>query len=55
VGPTGTSKTITVIDEINENYNNPKFANLITAFSGKTSSYQIQKQMESKMCTKRRK
>jgi Cdc6-like AAA superfamily ATPase len=37
VGPTGTSKTVVVLDELNEKYNNKEATNLSTAFSGKTS------------------
>jgi len=33
-GPTGTGKTVNVINEININYYNDVFTNLITAFSG---------------------
>ncbi len=33
-GPTGTGKTVNVINEINVNYYNEVFTNLITAFSG---------------------
>jgi len=35
-GPTGTGKTINVINEIGNNYLNETFTNLITAFSGQT-------------------
>jgi dynein heavy chain, axonemal len=33
-GPTGTGKTVNVINEIITNYHNEQFTNLITAFSG---------------------
>jgi dynein heavy chain len=33
-GPTGTGKTVNVINELNINFYNEKFTNLITAFSG---------------------
>ena len=33
-GPTGTGKTVNVINELNINFYNEKYTNLITAFSG---------------------
>ena len=54
-GPTGTGKTINVINELNANYLNEKYTNLCTSFSGQTSANQLQLTMESKINTKRRK
>lgn len=34
IGPTGTGKTINIVNEFNNLYFNDKFTNLITAFSG---------------------
>lgn len=53
-GPTGTGKTVNIANEINTNYLNETFANLVTAFSGQTGCNQIQKQIETKMNIKRR-
>ena len=53
-GPTGTGKTVNVINEININYYNEVFTNLITAFSGQTNCNQVQRSIETKMNTKRR-
>lgn len=33
-GPTGTGKTSNIVSEINKNYFNTEYTNLITAFSG---------------------
>ena len=60
-GPTGTGKTVNVINELNtwffklRKYYNASFTNLITAFSGQTTVNQVQKAIESKMTTKKRK
>ena len=37
VGNTGTGKTVNVISELNLNYFNDTYSNLITAFSGKSN------------------
>ena len=37
VGNTGTGKTVNVISELNLNYFNDIYSNLITAFSGKSN------------------
>ena len=54
-GPTGTGKTVNVINEINKHYLNPEYANLSTSFSGQTNANQVQRLIESKVCTRRRK
>lgn len=52
-GPTGTAKTISVINEIRGTYTNDKFATIMTVFSGQTSANQIQELIESKMNSRR--
>ncbi len=37
-GPTGTGKTVNVLNELNLNYINEKYTNLCTSFSGQTSA-----------------
>ncbi|KAL4494234.1 hypothetical protein ABPG73_018753, partial [Tetrahymena malaccensis] len=54
-GPTGTGKTVNVINELNKHYLNPEYSNLQTAFSGQTNVNQVQRLIESKVCTRRRK
>ena len=54
-GPTGTGKTVNIVTELNKNYYNEDYTNLCTSFSGQTQANQIQKIIESKMNTKRRK
>ena len=54
-GPTGTGKTSNIVNELNRHYFNPEYTNLITAFSGQTLVNQVQKTIESKVCTRRRK
>lgn len=41
VGNTGTGKTVNIVNELNNNYFNDTFSNLITAFSGRTTCNQI--------------
>lgn len=36
-GPTGTGKTVNIVNTLNNNYFNEKYTNLITAFSGQTT------------------
>lgn len=54
-GTTGTGKTSNIVNELNKHYFNPEYTNLITAFSGQTLANQVQKTIESKVCTRRRK
>lgn len=54
-GPTGTGKTVNVLNELNRHYFNVEYTNLCTAFSGQTTANQVQKLIESKVCTRRRK
>ncbi len=41
VGPTGTGKTVHVINILNQKYYNETFTNLITAYSGQTKCNQV--------------
>jgi dynein heavy chain len=41
VGGTGTGKTLNVVNQLNNNYYNATYTNLITAFSGRSMSNQI--------------
>jgi dynein heavy chain len=52
-GPTGTAKTIGIMNELAKNYTNDKFGNIKTVFSGQTSANQIQMMIEAKMTTRR--
>ncbi len=54
-GPTGTGKTANVINEINKNYFNTEYTNLCTSFSGQTKANQVQRLIEGKVSTRRRK
>jgi dynein heavy chain len=54
-GPTGTGKTISIVNEININFSNDQYANLTTCFSGQTGANQLQRTIETKMSTRRRK
>ncbi|CAD8115295.1 unnamed protein product [Paramecium sonneborni] len=54
-GPTGTGKTSNIVSEINKNYFNQEYSNLITAFSGQTLVNQVQKTIEAKVNSRRRK
>jgi len=36
-GPTGTGKTVNIINELNTSYFNESYTNFITAFSGQTN------------------
>mmetsp|Transcript_28833 Transcript_28833/g.26129 ORF Transcript_28833/g.26129 Transcript_28833/m.26129 type:complete len:231 (-) Transcript_28833:4793-5485(-) len=54
-GPTGTGKTISIVNEINNHFSNEDYANLTTCFSGQTGANQVQKTIEAKMSTRRRK
>ena len=54
-GPTGTGKTVNIVNELNKNYFNEDCTNLCTGFSGQTQANQIQRIIESKVNTKRRK
>ena len=55
VGPTGTGKTVNITSELNKKYFNTTYTNSITQFSSKTNCNQVQKTVEAKMNTKRRK
>ena len=52
-GPTGTGKTVNIINELNINYFNDTCTNLITAFSGQTTCNQVQRAIENKMSSRR--
>lgn len=54
-GMTGTGKTVNIINEMNKFYFNAEYTNLCTSFSGQTRSNQVQKLIESKVCSRRRK
>lgn len=54
-GPTGTGKSVQILNELNNNYYNQHYTFLSTAFSGQTNVNQIQKLIESKVCTRKRK
>lgn len=54
-GPTGTGKSINVGSELIQNYYNQTYTFLTTAFSGQTVANQVQRLIESKVCTRRRK
>jgi dynein heavy chain, axonemal len=54
-GPTGTGKSINVANELNVNYYNQTYTFLTTAFSGQTVANQVQRLVDSKVCTRRRK
>jgi dynein heavy chain len=55
VGPTGTGKSINVTKELGTNYYNETYTFLTTAFSGQTMANQVQRLIDSKVCTRRRK
>lgn len=55
VGPTGTGKTLGITTELQVSYYNSYYTSLATAFSGQTTASQIQKVIEAKVCTRRRK
>lgn len=55
VGPTGTGKSMNVAKELQTNYYNSYYTFLTTAFSGQTNANQIQRLIDSKVCTRRRK
>jgi dynein heavy chain len=54
-GPTGTGKSINVSNELINNYYNANYTFLATAFSGQTNANQVQRLIDSKVCTRRRK
>ena len=54
-GPTGTGKSVQILNELYQNYYNPTYTFLSTAFSGQTVANQVQRLIESKVCTRRRK
>lgn len=54
-GPTGTGKSVQIINELTNNYYNQYYTFLSTAFSGQTNVNQVQKLVESKVCTRKRK
>lgn len=54
-GPTGTGKSINIANELNVNYYNATYTFLATAFSGQTNANQVQRLIDSKVCTRRRK
>jgi len=54
-GPTGTGKTISIQNELKQKFTNEDYANLTTVFSGQTQANQLQKTIEAKMTTRRRK
>jgi dynein heavy chain len=54
-GPTGTGKTSNIVSELNKHYFNPDYTNLITAFSGQTLVNQVQRTIEGKVNSRRRK
>ncbi|EAS04067.1 axonemal dynein heavy chain (macronuclear) [Tetrahymena thermophila SB210] len=54
-GPTGTGKTVNIINELQQHYFNSEYTNLCTSFSGQTQANQVQRLIESKVCTRRRK
>lgn len=53
VGPTGTGKTIGIMNEINETFNRKDIGNIISNFSGQTQVNMVQTQIESKMTTRK--
>lgn len=55
VGPTGTGKSVNVANELSLNYYNQTYTFLTTAFSGQTNANQVQRLIDSKVCTRRRK
>ena len=54
-GPTGTGKSINVSKELAANYYDSNYTFLCTGFSGQTNVNQIQRLIDSKVCTRRRK
>jgi len=54
-GPTGTGKTMNIVTQLNQHFFNPEYTNLCTSFSGQTVANQVQRQVEAKVCTRRRK
>lgn len=40
-GPTGTGKTVNIINELNRNYFNEIYTNCATSFSGQTTANQV--------------
>jgi dynein heavy chain len=54
-GPTGTGKSVQILNELYTNYYNQTYTFLSTAFSGQTVANQVQRLIESKVCTRRRK
>ena len=55
VGPTGTGKSINVANELATNYYNSYYTFLTTGFSGQTVANQVQRLIDSKVCTRRKK
>ena len=55
VGPTGTGKSINVGNELSTHYYNETYTFLTTAFSGQTYANQVQRLIDSKISTRRRK
>ena len=54
-GPTGTGKSINVSKELAANYYDTHYTFLCTGFSGQTNANQVQRLIDSKVCTRRRK
>ncbi|EGR32288.1 hypothetical protein IMG5_089580 [Ichthyophthirius multifiliis] len=54
-GPTGTGKTSNIIKELQNNYFNAEYSNLFISFSGQTQVNQVQRLIESKVNSRRRK
>jgi dynein heavy chain len=53
-GQTGTGKTVNIIKELNYKFMNENYTNFQTSFSGQTSETQVQRLIETKINTKRR-
>jgi dynein heavy chain len=54
-GPTGTGKTVNLLNEINTSYFSKEYTNLQTTFSGQTTANALQRLIESKINSRRRK
>lgn len=55
IGPTGTSKTITVKDALSRFFLNEKYANMQISFSGQTKANDVQENIESRVNQRRKK
>lgn len=53
-GPTGTGKSVQILNELYNHYYNQTYTFLSTSFSGQTIANQVQRLIESKVCTRRR-